>query len=160
MKNSIKYQVLAAMTIGCLVFGLMACSPSKPKMEEKTEAVLDEAKKDLTVAANEVKVAANEIKESVRQVSEREWKLMIDEMEQKIREDEKTMARLKEKMKITGQKLDSYYLKQIDQLELKFNNLQERMKKSDKRKSDWNAFKAEFDQDMVKMKEALKKVAE
>jgi len=45
-------------------------------------------------------------------------------------------------------------------LALKFNQWQDKMKNSDKRKSDWTAFKEEFDQDMLKMKEALKKVAE
>ena len=127
---------------------------------EQTEAKLDEVKNELKVVANDVKDAANEVKETVQQVSDREWKLLIEEMQQKIREDEKAMERLKEKMKVTGQKLDSYYLKQIEQLELKFNQLQDKMKKSDKRKSDWTTFKQEFDQDMLKMKEALKKAAE
>lgn len=152
MKQTIALRGGIICIFAALAFGGPGCKPSKPDQEEIKTAV-EEVK-------NEVKVAVSEVKETIQETSEKEWKLMIDEMEQKIREDEKTMEKLKAKMKVTGQKLDSYYLRQIEQLEEKFNTLQERMKKSDKRKADWKAYKDEFDRDMLKMKEALKKVAE
>jgi len=105
---------------------------------------------------NDLKNSYTELKDDVQKISEQEWKLFIDEMQDKIREDEKMLDKLKAKTEITGKKLDEYYLRQIDQLEQKFNNLQERMKKSERRQADWTAFKTEFNRDMLKMKEALK----
>lgn len=111
--------------------------------EKDAEAKVQEAQENLNIAEEAA--------------TEEQWAAYRADAEAKIKNNENTIAEFRKKMKRTGEKTDALYEKNIDALELKNKELNERMDAFSKSsKSNWNSFKIEFDHDMDEIGQALK----
>jgi hypothetical protein len=138
-KTIIAIVAIAAISTTAIFTG---CGPSTPK-EKAAQAQVNEAKEQLNDAQKEA--------------TAEEWKAFKDESELKIRENEAGIAELKAKIKKSGKELDAVYEKKVDALEQQNKDMRARISNYEKNtKSDWEAFKREFNHDMDKLGSALK----
>lgn len=124
------------------------CKSPETKVEEALDKVQD-AREDLTEAKQE----AND--EILKAASEEEWKVFESETEFKIKESERQIEVLKDKVKSEGKKMDAEISKQIDNLEFKIRELKDRVTHYEKTRTDYAAFKREFNHDMDALASAL-----
>jgi len=111
--------------------------------EKDAEAKVQEAQENLNIAEEAA--------------TEEQWAAYRADAEAKINSNQNAIAEFRKKMKRTGEKTDALYEKNIDALELKNKELNERMDAFSKSsKSNWNSFKKEFDHDMDEIGKALK----
>lgn len=146
MKNSIYALLLMASASWSL--SLPACKSPEAKIESAQEKVA-EAREDLSEAKKE---ATEEI---MKAASEEEWRVFKTETEYKIRETEKKIDELRAKMKSAGKKLDVEISNHIDNLEFKIKELKERVNNYEKTRTDYAAFKREFNHDIDQLGSAL-----
>ncbi|HLP95085.1 MAG TPA: hypothetical protein VK168_13670 [Saprospiraceae bacterium] len=124
------------------------CDSASQKSKEAKENVVD-AKADLKTAENEAALAAQKAADAA------EWKQFKSDSEVKIMDNENQIARIKEKMKTSGKKLNAAYTQSIEELEQKNKNLKARMEAYEKGQTDWQSFKSEFNHDMNELGKAL-----
>lgn len=128
---------------------LTNCESSAKKSEDAQAKVLD-AKQDLKDAQSDASVAAQKAADA------EEWRTFKMDTQAKIDANEKYVAEMKAKMKVSGKKMDAVYEKSIDALELRNKNLKVRMEAYEKGQSDWQSFKREFNHDMDELGQAFK----
>ena len=146
MKNKIYTLVIATLIAGTTLSG---CQSSVQK-EAAAEGKVQDAKENLLEAEKNAAIDAQKV------ASEAEWKAFKGESELKIRNNEIKIADLKMKMKKSGKKLDAIYEKRIDTLEDQNKDLEKRVDNYENNRSDWAAFKREFNHDMDELGAALK----
>lgn len=146
MKNP-KYFLLLII-IGALSFVQISCKTPETKVEAAQEKVA-EAREDLSEARQE---ASEEI---MKAASAEEWRVFQNETEIKIKDTEARIDELKKKMKSTGRKVDAEITRQIDNLEFKVKELRGRVNNYEITRTDYSAFKREFNRDIDKLGEAL-----
>jgi len=131
--------VIATCTTGVIFTG---CQTSDQKVDEAKTKVQD-AKDDL----KEVQQDASE--EALKAATDEEWRIFKSESDTKIKANEAYMTALKDKMKTSGKKMDATYQKNIDLLEQRNKDMRNRIDAYDNNsKSNWAAFKREFNHDM------------
>ncbi len=126
-----------------------SCQSSTQKVDN-AEAKVEEAKQDL----KEVQQDANA--QAVKAANREEWQLFKTESETKIRNNEAMIADIKVKKKGTGKTLDAVYTKNIETLEQRNKDLKNKIDSYDKNRSDWEAFKREFNHDMDEFGKAFR----
>ena len=126
------------------------CQSPAEKADNANEKV-QEAKQDLKEAQKDA------ISAEQKAVNEEEWNAFKNEIAIKIKANETTIAEMKAKMKKSGKNLDAMYEKNIESLEQRNKDLNERLNAYEKgAKSDWASFKREFNHDMDELGMALK----
>ncbi|MBK7336847.1 MAG: hypothetical protein IPJ00_12050 [Saprospirales bacterium] len=85
-----------------------------------------------------------------------EWQAFRNETEARIKVNEARIAELKVKMKKSGKSMDALYADKINALEQKNKDLKTRMDNYEQNKTEWQAFKREFNRDMDELGQALK----
>lgn len=128
---------------------LIGCKSSAQKEEDASDKVQD-AQQDL----NEMQDKANA--ESQKAATAEEWKAFKIETEEKISNNEKSIAELKAKIKKSGKTLDTFRENKINKLEQLNRDLKARLDAYEKNQSDWVAFKIEFNNDMDELGRAIK----
>lgn len=139
-----KKTLIALMVVATIATSaaLSGCGPSTPK-EDAAQAKVDEAQQDLTDAK--------------RAATANEWQAFKDETDIKIKENALRVAELKEKMKKSGKAIDAIYEKKIDGLEQQNKDMKARVEAYEQTgKTEWDAFKREFNHDMDELGNALK----
>lgn len=126
---------------------MTGCQSSSDKADRAQGKVAD-AQKDLQEA--EAKAAAAKTRAAD------EWRIFKAESEVKIAENDRSIADLRDKMKVAGKKMTIEYSKSIDVLEAKSKALRTKIETYDTDKSDWEAFKREFNHDMDEFGQAFK----
>lgn len=145
MKKSISTLALAAAFIVALF--ATGCQSSSQKADKAEDKVVN-AKEDLMKA--EAKAAELKLKAA------EEWKIFKAEAETKIGENDRSIADLRDKMKVAGKKMSAEYSKNIDALEAKSKALRTKIDTYNTDQSDWEAFKREFNHDMDEFGQAFK----
>ncbi len=130
-----------------------SCDSAEKKENEAQEKVAD-AKEELKAVENEANANA------MRIASNEEWTEFKTQTEVKIANNEARIAALKTSKSKDGKLLDGLYERRIDTLELRNKNLKMRIADYQLTKSDWDAFKREFNSDMDGLGEALKSFGE
>lgn len=130
-----------------------------------TGCMSSDQKKD---AANAQVVTAedklNLAKENAEAVAEKaataeELKTFKLESQLKIKQNEVSIAELKLKMNSHGAVQDEVYIRKIDSLEMKNENLNKRMGDYEKTHSNWTKFKHDFNRDLDELGNSLKRIA-
>lgn len=86
-----------------------------------------------------------------------QWQQFKSESEQKIQDNEKSIAAFKEKMKESGTKMEAKYNKEIAKLEKANRRMKRKLEEyKDAGKSAWADFKTRFSNDMDKIGKAVK----
>jgi pyruvate/2-oxoglutarate dehydrogenase complex dihydrolipoamide acyltransferase (E2) component len=147
MKKSIF--TLAVVTSLILVAILIGCQSSAQK-EKAAQDKVQEAKQDLEAAQNAANTEAKKV------ATAEEWKVFKSETEEKIKNNDKSIAELKIKIKKPGKTFDALREKKIDELEQQNKNLKARLEAYEKSQRDWESFKLEFNHDMDELGKALK----
>lgn len=130
MKNKIIYTALFAITAGAM---LTSCDSKEEKVEDAKQEVV-EAKQDLKETQQELNA---------------EYPAFKTAAEVKIADNEKRIAELNETLNKPGKlPLDEMRKKKIANLEEKNAKLKSRLYGYEKERSDWEAFKREFNSDM------------
>ena len=145
MKKSISTLALAAAFIVALF--ATGCQSSSQKADKAEDKVVN-AKEDLMKA--EAKAAELKLKAA------EEWKIFKAEAETKIGDNDRSIADLRDKMKVSGKKMSAEYSKSIDALEAKSKALRTKIDTYNTDTSDWEAFKREFNHDMDEFGQAFK----
>ncbi len=145
MKKSISTLALAAAFIVALF--ATGCQSSSQKADKAEDKVVN-AKEDLMKA--EAKAAELKLKAA------EEWKIFKAEAETKIGDNDRSIADLRDKMKVSGKKMSAEYSKNIDALEAKSKALRTKIDTYNTDTSDWEAFKREFNHDMDEFGQAFK----
>jgi chromosome segregation ATPase len=145
-KPTFQFAIIAMIVSG--VFITSCQTPSEKVADAKANVVA--AKEDLKDMQKEASTAAME------EANNEEWQLFKMESEAKIRENEVSITQLKAKMKTSGKNLDSMFEKNIEALEEKNKSLNAKIESYDKNRSDWEAFKREFNHDMEEFGNAFK----
>ena len=146
MKKSTALAVIAMITASTVFTN---CKSPDQKVDDAQTKVQD-AKKDLNTAQDDAAVTAQ------KAAANEEWQLFKTQSEAKIKENDLSIAQLKEKMKSSGKKLDDMFTKNIESLEKKNKDLSDKIANYDKGRSDWEAFKREFNHDMDEFGNAFK----
>jgi len=121
--------------------------------EQKVEAAQDKVE----TAKDELKVEVKDANaEAVKKANAEEWKEFKNESQEQIKENDRKIAELKEKVKRPGTLLDPMREKRIANLEEKNRNLQLKLDGYETNQSDWESFKAEFKHDMDEFGKAFK----
>lgn len=143
-------KIMLSLAVTSISAGIVfsSCDSAATKEKEAQEK-LTEAKQELT----EVKKDANA--EAVRLASNEEWTEYKKQTEIKIADNDARIAALKSRKNKTDKLLDNLYERRIDTLEVRNKNLKMRIADFQITKSDWDAFKREFDHDMDGLGEAL-----
>jgi outer membrane murein-binding lipoprotein Lpp len=128
---------------------LNGCVSGTDKTDAARENVKD-AKEELKTAEKDSGTAA------VKTADAEEWKAFKAESELKIDNNKIRIDELKLKMKSSGTVQDELYKKSIDSLDMKNNELKNRMYKYETGKTDWESFKSEFNHDMEGLGKSLK----
>ncbi len=138
MKKTIYSFVFGSMLIGGV---LSSCESKQEKVEEATEDVRD-AKEDLKEAQRELNA---------------EYPAYRNDMDARITANEKEIARLREIINKPGEKpLDNARRERIDDLEKRNSELRARLYGYENERSDWEAFKREFNHDMDELGNSFK----
>ncbi len=145
--NILYTSLLLSIIVGTSVFA--GCSTSEEKVDAAQEEVV-EANENLNEAEEDAKL------ENQKVASAEEWKAFKQETELQINENEAQITRLKSKMNQPGKIFDNLYAKKINGLEEKNSELRSRMNAYEKKQSDWESFKTEFNHDLNELGTALK----
>ena len=133
-----------------LCTALLASCDSAAKKEEKAEANVQEANKDLKVAQNNASVEAQ------KNADAEEWKNYKAANQAEITANETRIKELREQLKQPGMKHDHEYANKINDLEDRNKALQKRIDTYDNAHSDWAAFKRDFTHDVNELGQSLK----
>ena len=138
MKKTIFYTALAAIAASSI---FTSCESKEKKVEDAKEDVED---------------AKQELKETQSELNA-EYPTFKTDAETKIADNEKRIAELREKLNKPGKApLDEMRKKRIDELEEKNAVLRSRLYGYEKERTDWEAFKREFNHDMEGIRDAFK----
>jgi chromosome segregation ATPase len=140
--------IISVATFLLFVAILIGCQSSAQKEEAARDKVQD-AKQNL----EEVQDKANA--EAQKVATAEEWKAFKIETEEKISNNEKSIAGLKVKIKKPGKTLDALRENKIDKLEKMNSDLKTRLEAYEKNQSDWVSFKIEFNNDMDELGKAI-----
>lgn len=144
MKKSIFTLAVAVSIIGLTA---MSCKSNAEKEEDAIENI-QEANQDLNEVSQDEKLASND----------EQWAIFKEETETKISANEVIISNLRLEMEKPGNKFDAVYKKNIEELEKKNSNLRSRIDNYDKTRSDWEAFKREFNHDMEEIGKLIKDI--
>lgn len=139
--------IVIALLIGFTIF--TGCQTQEKKVEA-AQAEVNEAKEDLKDVMKDTKSEDGQV------AFAKEWKIFKAQTELNIKNNEARIATLKTQMKVAGKKIDAAYESRIDTLQMKNTELQEKMNTYSNGKTDWEAFKGKFNDDMNKLGKALK----
>ena len=128
---------------------LTGCQTAAQKEEAAAEDV-EQAKQDLQTAQTEADTEAQLV------ANTEEWQAFRNETEARIKVNEARIDELKLKMKKSGKNMDALYADKINALEQKNKDLKTRMDNYEQNKTEWQAFKREFNRDMDELGQALK----
>ena len=144
MKKSIFTLAFSMAIIG------LAMTSCKSNEEKEADAIenIQEANQDLNEVKQEEQLAAND----------EEWNIFKKETETKISANEVIISNLRLEMEKPGNKFDAVYKKSIEDLEKKNSDLRSRIDNYDKTRSDWEAFKREFNHDMEEIGKSIKDI--
>lgn len=140
--------ILAFIITILLGYGVTGCQSSDQKVQDAKEKVKD-ANQDLKEVQN------NANTEAQKQANAEAWRMLKTEWENKIKNNERTIADLKQEMKKPGRTFDAVYENSIKDLEQKNREMTIKMETYDKSQSDWESFKREFSHDMDVLGKAL-----
>jgi chromosome segregation ATPase len=146
MKKS-TYNLAITMLIAGSVF--TSCE-SKAQKEASEKNRIQNEQKELNNQKAEVNAAAQKLADA------EEWKQFKAESELKIKGNEIRIDELKLKKSKPGKVLDELYQNRIEAIENKNKELRERIYSYEKKQSDWEVFKREFNHDMDELGKALK----
>ena len=140
MKKTIYGFAFSAMIIGAV---FTSCESKQEKVEEAKEDVV-EAKEDLKEAQRELNA---------------EYPAYRNDMDARITANEKEIARLKEILNKPGEKpLDNARRDKIADLERRNSELRSKLYGYEQERSDWEAFKREFNRDMDDLGNSLRDI--
>ncbi len=144
-------KLIVIFTIGAFISGniLTGCSSSTDKVNDANDNVT-EAQQNLKEAKQDAQLDAQ------KTASADEWKTFKTESELKISTNEIRIEQLKIKDKKTGKIFDNLYAKKIELLEKKNIDLRNRINGYEKKQSDWESFKREFNHDIDELGTAIK----
>ena len=125
-----------------------SCQSSIQKQEAAQDKVQD-ARQELNAAQEEVNAEAELV------ATAEEWKAFRNESELQIKANEVRITELNVKMKKPGEIFDALYEKKIANLELQNKEMRARLLAYEKRNSNWETFKREFNHDMNAIGQAL-----
>jgi hypothetical protein len=131
------------------IITLISCQSGDQKEQEAVSDVQD-------AQQNLKEVAKENNEEKIETATADDWKRFKDETDAKIQANEKRMSDLVDQMKLKGKKLDDFYAKQIDTLQMKNKELKSRIDSYEVNKSDWKKFQQEFNRDMDELGKSLK----
>lgn len=140
MKKSIFTLAVAVSIIGLTA---MSCKSNAQKEEDAIENI-EEANQDLNEVSQDEKLAAND----------EQWAIFKEETETKISANEAIISNLRQEMNKPGSKFDAVY-KKYRRAGEKNSNLRSRIDTYDKTRSDWEAFKREFNHDMEEIGKSI-----
>jgi len=126
-----------------------SCQSSGEKVDD-AQTKVDAAKQELKDAKQDADA------QTIKAANSEEWQLFRAESEKAIRTNEAMIAELKVQKTGASKNLDAVYTKDIATLEEKNKALQNKIDSYDKNRSDWEAFKREFNHDMEELGRALK----
>ncbi|HLP49347.1 MAG TPA: hypothetical protein VK154_00540 [Chitinophagales bacterium] len=130
MKKTMFYTLATAIAVGTI---FTSCESKQEKVEDAKE---------------EVQEAKEELHEAQRELNP-EYANFKTDAEAKIEANDKRIAELREKINKPGKApLDDARAKRIDELQEKNAQLRSRLYGYEKERSDWEAFKREFNNDM------------
>jgi len=140
-----RFKILSLLFATALTSGIVftACQSSATTPEEEA-------------AQNKVDDAKDELKAAEKAATAEEWALFKSESETKIRVNEISIADFKDKMSMSGRKLDVVFQEKIDALEKQNESMKDRIYNYEKRQSNWESFKSEFNHDIDEIAQALK----
>jgi vancomycin resistance protein YoaR len=161
------------LAMGILIAGSFAhigCS-SPAKKEDAAQEKMQEAHSDMAVAKSENQQQALQqtstgtemastsyqtMTPEQKKIQSDEWKIFKAKCEADIAANNAKILELKVKMKKPGKTWDDVYAKKIDKLEARNNALAVKINTYDPEKSNWEAFKREFNHDMEEIGSAFK----
>jgi hypothetical protein len=146
MKKSI-YTLAATAVITAFIF--TSCDSAAKKEETAKENVQD-AKQELKEAQKDANAEAQ------KTATAEEWKAFRAETEARISHNEAMIAELRIRLKKPGKILDPLYAKQIEDLQKRNIELRARLDNYEKKQSDWETFKREYNHDMDELGHSLK----
>lgn len=146
MKKTIYNLALTVVVAGTI---FTSCDSAAKKEEAAKENVQD-AKEELKDATKEANA------EAVNTASAEEWKAFRDETDARISKNESYIAELRVRIKRPGKVLDPLYVKQIEDLQQRNQELRTRRDAYEAKQTDWGKFKTEYNHDMDGLGAALK----
>jgi hypothetical protein len=139
-----------AIAISILMAGTMFTSCESAEQKE------EKARQEVAETERELREAQEEANEAARKVAmEEEWVVFKRDAEAQIAKNEIRIAELRVKLKKPGKVLDEVYAKRIDTLEAENRELRARIVAYERKDSDWEEFKREFNHDMNQIGKAL-----
>jgi predicted RNase H-like nuclease (RuvC/YqgF family) len=139
MKNKILTLVVIGFTAGVVLAG---CQNKGEQNSKLTQDSLAQAGVD---------------SQAVKTTYSEDWQNFKSESEQKIKENENSIAAFKEKMKKSGKKVKAGYKKEVANLEETNRQMKKKLEEyKNDGKSTWADFKAGFNKDMDKLGKAVK----
>ncbi|MFV8271363.1 hypothetical protein ACNQGP_15700 [Flavobacterium sp. GT2N3] len=128
---------------------LISCQ-SSTKKEEAAQDNVEDARENL-------EDAKDELTDARKAATQEEWETFKKNTNATISENEIRIAKMRDDFKKTSKSIDQEYVKKIEALEQKNNELKIKIEtyKNDS-KSDWKSFKQECNRDMDELGQALK----
>lgn len=148
MKKSIFTSAITASFMAGTIFVLIGCQSSDQKVQDAQDKVKD-ANQNMKQVQNDANV------EEQKKANAEAWKMVKNEWEAKIKNNEIVIADLKSHLKKSGKNYDAAYEKSINDLEQRNRDMKVRIDAYDKSQSDWESFKREFTHDMDGLGQAL-----
>ena len=148
MKKSIFTRAITASFMAGTVFILIACQSSDQKVEDAKDKVKD-ANQNMKQVQNDANI------DEQKKANAEAWRMLRNEWEAKIKNNEIVIADLKVQLKKSGKNYDAAYEKSINDLERRNKDMIARIDADDKSQSDWESFKREFSHDMDGLGQAL-----
>jgi len=138
-------------TITLFLLGVFftGCQTSAEKVDS-AQTKLKDAKMDLKQEQKDSIAAAQKTANAAA------WMAYKNEQDAMIAANEKSITELKAIKKAKGKALDAMYVKEVDALEQKNKDLNNRIIAYDKDQSNWEVFKAEFSRDMSELGTSLR----
>lgn len=128
---------------------LISCQ-SSTKKEEAAQDNVEDARENL-------EDAKDELTDVRKEATQEEWETFKTNTNATISENEIRIAKMKNDFKKTGKSIDEEYVKKIEDLEQKNNEIKIKIENyRNDSKSDWKSFKKEYNRDMDELGEALK----
>jgi chromosome segregation ATPase len=148
MKKSIFNRAVTASFMAGTIFVLIGCQSSDQKVQDAQDKV-----KDANQNMKQVQSDANV--EEQKKANAEAWKMVKNEWEAKIKNNDIVIADLKSHLKKPGKAIDAAYEKSINDLQQRNKDMKARIDAYDKSQSDWESFKREFTHDMEGLGQAL-----
>jgi len=146
MKRNIS---ILAVTITFMAGTIFSSCQSSIQKQEAAQDKVQDARQELNAAQEEVNAEAELV------ATAEEWKAFRNESELQIKANEVRITELNVKMKQPGEIFDALYEKKIANLELQNKEMRARLVAYEKRNSNWETFKREFNHDMNAIGQAL-----